>query len=104
MPIVVTSCYHVFTSNPENLTEGKTTFHRHFSCPTEPTIFIACVIPPTQKKDFAIIELVHDKVPPNDFCIWRLPLFHKVESVSRNINGETYTMILGNHFKLKYID
>jgi len=54
MPIVVTSCYHVFTSNPENLTEDKlkTTFHRHFSCPTEPTIFIACVIPPTQKKRF----------------------------------------------------
>jgi hypothetical protein len=107
MPIVVTSCYHVFTTNQENLKEDKlkNTFHKHFnSSQTPPILFINCVIPPTQGKDFAIIEIIYDVCPPRDFCEWRLPLFNKVQLVSRIIDGETYTMILGNHFKLKYID
>ena len=105
MPTVATTCYHVSTDKLRNLTEEnlKDTFHRHFNS-HEPYIFIDCVTAPANRKDFAIIELAYNISPPNDFCTWRMPLYNKVESVSRIINGETYTMILGNHFKLKYVD
>jgi len=101
---VILYCYHVSCNNVDKLTEDnlKTTFHTHFSFVLdEVDDFIEHVTPPTNENHFAVIQLRPYIPPPMAFCTWRLPLYNKkANSVCKTIDGETYTMTLGNSIVL----
>jgi len=99
---VILYCYRVSCANLDKLTEDnlKNTFHTHFSFVLdEVDEFIEHVTPPNENH-FAVIQLRPYIPPPMTFCTWRLPLYNKMESVSKTIDGETYTMTLGNSIVL----